>query len=168
MTPLQHESPTSTGKPDEHQYSDSTFSFQMPCKKNLFPSSKKNWHAVKAISKLSHQKLCLATRSTSLDHNVYPRVLPRAAKTPGIEPREGQKSINFTFFALPPTLVIEWHSPGDAENSHASPFHTAIVTGAFVDVFLKWAHPLSFAAVSPSPITHTQCFCANFVSFLGW
>lgn len=162
------EPPTSTGKPDEHQYSDSTFSLQMPCKQNLFPSSKKNWQAVKAISKLSHQKFCLVTRSTSLDHNVYPSVLAHAAKTLGIEPREVQKSINFTFFALPLTLVIEWHSPGEAKNSHASPFHTAIVTGTFVEVFLKRAHPLSFAAVSPNPITHTQCFCTNFVSSLGW
>jgi len=123
---------------------------------------------VKAVSKLSHRKLWLVTKSTSLHHSVYPRVLAHAAKTLGIEPREVQKSIHLTFFALPLTLVIEWYSPGDAKNSHASPSHRATVTGMFTDVFLKWAHPLSFAAVSPNPIIRTQCFCIHFVSFLGW
>lgn len=126
----------------------------MPCKKNLFPSNKKNWQALKSVSKW-------VTRSSGWSQNLHPwttmsilEFFAHVAKTLGIEPTEVQKSINLTFFALPLTLVLQWHGPGDAKNSQAAPSHTATVPGVFVAFFFFNGHIHSHLLQSPQ----TQLF----------
>lgn len=78
-----------------------------------------------------------------------PEFFAHVAKTQGIEPTEVQTSINLTFFALPLTLMLQWHGPGDAKNSQAAPSHTATVPGVFVAFFFSNGHIYSHLLQSP-------------------
>lgn len=73
--------------------------------------------------------------------------------------------VNFTFFALPLTLVREWHSPGDPKNFHVSRSHTVTVIGMFGDVFKMGTSTLTCCSLRNSNYSHPG---RNLFLFPSW